>query len=148
MGASQWGYHVPYQPDLAKALRELKEQVLADGDYWWAVPGESGKRAAEFPQRPRTHEELWADDDVQEGGTHSILDMSHMIEPGDYDGPGTVEPVTADQALLATGTATPTRAHAEALTELAGERWFGRCAVLHDERGRPAELFFFGHSGD
>ncbi len=148
MGASTWSYYVPYQRDLSKALHSLQDEVFAAGDYWWAEPGEYGKTAAAFPDRPRTEEELWAAESVQESGTHSILDMSHVIPAGTDDGPGTVEPVTPEQALAATGTLRPTREHAKALSDLAAQRWYGRCAVLHDEEGRPAELYFFGYSGD
>lgn len=148
MGASSWSYYVPYQPDPGKALQALQDEVFAEGKYWWAAKGEHGKSAAAYPDRPHTEDELWDDEQVQSDGTHSILDMSHVIPAGTYDGPGTVEPVTPDQALQATGTALPTREHTEALEALATERWFGRCAVLHDAEGRPAELYFFGYSGD
>jgi hypothetical protein len=73
VGASGWDYYVAYQPDLQAALDELRRHVFEIGDYWWAVPCEFGKSAAEFPDRPRTEAELWADESVQESGTHSIL---------------------------------------------------------------------------
>lgn len=34
MGASGWTYFVPYQPDITKALNELREQVFRDGKYY------------------------------------------------------------------------------------------------------------------
>ncbi len=36
----------------------------------------------------------------------------------------------------------------ELMEPLAGQRWVGRCAVLHDAHGRPQEILFWGFSGD
>lgn len=148
MGASGWDYYVPYQPDLAAALRELRRQVLDSGDYWWAVPGEFGTSAAKFPNRPRTEAELWADEVVQESGTHSILDMERVLDDGEEPDYCTVQPVTEAESLARIGVAKLTREHVEALQPLAERRSFGRCAVLHDAAGAPAELYFWGFSGD
>ena len=148
MGASGWDYYVPYQPDLRAALKELRQRVLDSGDYWWAVPHEFGKSAADFPNRPRTEAELWAADDVRESGTHSILDMFEVVDDGEEPGTGTVQPVTEAEAAERLGATKLTRAHVEALQPLAGERWSGRCAVLHDHSGAPSEIYFWGASGD
>jgi hypothetical protein len=69
MGASQWEYYVPYEPDLVAALRRLQATVFAERDYWW-------------PYR----------DDAE---------------------------------------------HVPALDPLADQRWFGRCAILHDAPASP-----------
>ncbi|WP_405095118.1 hypothetical protein [Micromonospora sp. NBC_01412] len=37
-----------------------------------------------------------------------------------------------------------TREHVVAIGGLAEQRWFGRCAVLHDVTGRPDEIYFWG----
>jgi len=34
MGASGWSYFVPYQPDIQKALQELREVVFQRGGYY------------------------------------------------------------------------------------------------------------------
>ncbi|MFC0029647.1 hypothetical protein ACFFMM_08940 [Micromonospora chaiyaphumensis] len=148
MGASGWHYYVPYRPDLQAALAELRRNVFEAGDYWWAVPYEFGKSAADFPDRPRTEDDLWADESVQESGTHSILDMSHVLTDGEEPDYGTIQPVTEAEALERVGVAKLTRAHVEALEPLAERRWFGRCAVLHDPAGDPREVYFWGFSGD
>ncbi|MCM4080885.1 hypothetical protein [Paractinoplanes hotanensis] len=145
MGASGWHYYVPYQPDLDEALASLRDTVFASGDYWWAVPYEFGKSAADFPNRPKTEEELWSDEAVQESGTHSILDVNEISRAPSF---GAVVPVTDEEALARAGTVMLTREHVEKLEELAAERWVGRLAVLHDAEGKPAELFFWGFSGD
>ena len=173
MGASGWAYFVEYQADLPAAFAALQAKVFADGDYWWAVPGEWGKSARDYPNRPRTLDELFADERVQESGTHSILDMRRVLDEGepqrygwleaamhhpfDFDRLaaehgepeyGTVAPVTVAEALGTAGTERLTREHLEAVEELAKHRWFGRCAVLHDGAGAPSELYFWGSSGD
>ena len=148
MGASGWEYFVPYQPDLQAALDRLRRQVFETGDYWWAVPSAFGKSAADFPDRPRTEDQLWAEEVVQESGTHSILDVRWVVDDGEQPDFGTVEPVTEAEALDVIGVAKPTRAHVAALEKLADQRWFGRCAVLHDAAGEPEEIWFWGFSGD
>jgi hypothetical protein len=148
VGASDWDYRVPYQQDLGAALDELRRHVFETGDYWWAVPGEFGKSASDFPDRPRTEDELWAQEVVQESGTHSILDVYRVLTPGEQPDVGTVEPFTEAEALEKLGVAKPARAHTEALGKLAEERGFGRCAVLHDDAGEPREIYFWGFSGD
>jgi hypothetical protein len=148
MGASGWSYYVPYQPNLQAALQELRQRVFQTGDYWWAVPYEFGKTAADFPNRPQTEEELWAEEIVQESGTHSILDMSNVVTDNETPDYGTVQPVTEAEAIERLGVAKLTRAHVDALQSLATQRWFGRCAVLHDAAGEPNEIYFWGFSGD
>jgi hypothetical protein len=147
MGASGWSYFVPYQPDLNAALTMLREKVFAEGDYWW-VGGEFGKPASAYPNRPATLEDLYADEAVQELGTHSILDMFQVLADGEQPDYGTVEPVTRAEALTCAGTEMLTREHVDAIDDLVRGRWLGRCAVLHDADGRPNEIYFWGYSGD
>jgi hypothetical protein len=45
MGASGWSYFVPYQPDINKALQELRQKVFQEGDYF--KPAEWQKRLYE-----------------------------------------------------------------------------------------------------
>jgi hypothetical protein len=176
VGASVWKYFVDYQPDLEAAFRALRAKVFADGDYWWAVPGEWGRPARDYPNRPRTIDELFADERVQESGTHSILDMNRVLPEGEpqkfgwlnaldaattstldiqrlfneHGEPeyGTVAPVSVAEALDRAGVAKLTRDHLAAIEDLAAHRWFGRCAVLHDAAGTPTEIYFWGRSGD
>jgi hypothetical protein len=147
MGASSWSYYVPYQADLDAALTALRERVFAAGDYWWAR-GELGKPASAFDNRPTTMKELFDDEWVQQEGTHSILDMHHVLADGETPDYGTVQPVTSAEALRCANTEVLTREHVDAIDELVELRWFGRCAILHDECGQPTEIYFWGYSGD
>nr|WP_296064973.1 hypothetical protein [uncultured Actinoplanes sp.] len=148
MGASEWSYYVEYQPDLGAALDKLRARVFEEGDYWWAEPYEFGKSAMDFPNRPRTEEELWSSESVRDSGTHSILDMHEVIRPGETPQHCTVEPVSAAEAVQCAGVSRLTRAHVPKIEHLAERRWFGRCAVLHDDTGQPSEIYFWGFSGD
>src|SRR5262245_31066586 len=79
LGASGWDYYVPYQPDRYAAFVALRQRVFESGEFWWAVPGEPGKMARDYPNRPQTEDELWAEESVRLAGTHSILDMYRVL---------------------------------------------------------------------
>ncbi|MEU8179238.1 hypothetical protein AB0B85_22490 [Micromonospora sp. NPDC049044] len=147
MGASGWKYFVAYQPDLDAALDALRDEVFAEGRYWWAR-GEIPSSASDYPNRPATMKELFDDESVQESGTHSILDVYRVLDEGETPEFGTVEPVSAAEALRHAGTERLTREHVDAIEGLAAQGWFGRCAVLHDAQGEPEEIYFWGYSGD
>jgi hypothetical protein len=61
---------------------------------------------------------------------------------------GTVAPVTPAEAVELVGTGKLTREHVDALDAMPHHMGFGRCAVLHDASGAPAEIYFWGASGD
>jgi hypothetical protein len=147
MGASSWNYFVPYQPDLNAALQELRSKVFAEGRYHW-IHGDEALPADQRLAKPASMGALFDDPDVQECGTHSILDMYRVILPDETPDFGRVSPVTTEEAVRRTGTDRLTRAHVGALEELASQRWFGRCAVLRADNGEPEEIYFWGYSGD
>ncbi|MEV7682356.1 hypothetical protein AB0O64_27955 [Streptomyces sp. NPDC088341] len=130
---------MPYQEDLETAFEDLRRKVFEERDYYWVHDSDPW---------PESFEELWADEIVQEAGTHSILDIFRILGPGEYADYSTLEPVTEDEALRVLGTSKPTRAHVPEFSAFAYARWRGRCAVLHDERGEPREIYFWGASGD
>ncbi|WP_369030142.1 hypothetical protein [Streptomyces adonidis] len=147
MGASHWDYYVPYQEDLNAALQQLRRAVFEAGDYYW-VNGADWRPEAEREPRPRTLEELWEVELVHEAGTHSVLDVFVVLGPDDTPDYNTVELVTAEEALELLGTEKLTRAHVPDFDVFPRSRWVGRCAVLHDNEGKPQEIRFWGHSGD
>ncbi|MEU3184821.1 hypothetical protein ABZ707_11535 [Streptomyces sp. NPDC006923] len=141
MGASGWEYYTPYREDLGAAFADLRRKVFEERDYYWVLEDEGRPW-------PETLEALWTEEEVQESGTHSILDISSILGPGERPEPGTLKPVTADEAFRYLGTRALTRRHVPEFEVFPSERWQGRCAVLHDERGRPEEICFWGASGD
>ncbi|WP_406506200.1 hypothetical protein [Streptomyces sp. NBC_01602] len=138
---------MPYQEDLNAALQQLRREVFDAGGYYW-VNGADWRPEEEREPRPRTLEELWQDELVQEAGIHSILDVFQVLGPDDTPDYNTVEPVLAEEARELLGTNTLTRAHVKHFGVFPRSRWVGRCAVLHDEQGQPQEIYFWGHSGD
>lgn len=170
MGASGWDYYMPYQEDRYVAFVTLRQLVFEAGEFLWAV---SGKQAVDSQERPKTEDELWSDESVRLAGTHSILDMYKILADGEapnygylpysYDtfeeymalvkehgNPdyGVIAPVTESEAYEVAGATRLTRDHVEAIVPLARYRGIGRVAVLHDDYGTPAELYFWGFSGD
>ena len=170
MGASGWDYSMPYQEDRYLAFVTLRQLVFEAGEFVWAV---SGKNASDDPGRPTTEDELWSEEVVRLKGTHSILDMYKVLDDGEeptygylpyayetfeeymalvkeHGNPeyGVVIPVGEAEAYAAAGDTKLTRDHVELLIPLAKFPGFGRFAVLHDDQGAPAELYFWGYSGD
>ncbi|GLF95789.1 hypothetical protein [Streptomyces yaizuensis] len=132
---------MPYQEDLGAAFAELRRQVFEAREYYWW----SGKRGRPWP---RTEAELWDDEVVQDSGTHSVLDLHRIIGPDEEPDYHTLKQVTEDEALRVLGARKLTRAHVPQFDSFEHWRWYGRCAVLHDERGEPQEIYFWGYSGD
>ncbi|MFB6812994.1 hypothetical protein ACFCV8_00375 [Streptomyces sp. NPDC056347] len=141
MGASGWDYSVPYQEDLVGAFEALRRKVFEERDYYWE-PAEEGR------PWPGSIEELWDDEIVREAGTHSILDIFRIIGPEDEPEHFTMRQVTEEEALRVLGTRKLTRAHVPRFEGFDHWGWYGRCAVLHDERGEPREICFWGYWGD
>ncbi|HEY9475531.1 MAG TPA: hypothetical protein VIS06_17000 [Mycobacteriales bacterium] len=97
-------------------------------------------------------EELWQDEDIQESGTHTILDVCQVVGPGDPDDYGTVRPLTPTEAGRLLGTEKPTpedfdRAVEEGTLPDLTPRWSACCMPLFVD-GQPTEIAFWGHSGD
>lgn len=158
MGASGWGYVTPYRGSVEATLKALHDEVFQElfGD-----DEEYGSLA-----------ELYADEDMSESGTHSILDVYRIVETteppqereADYF---TLRPLTASRLVHHFGTDRPTvRQYEEAMTRaykamdtrppgtkdttLLGEdrmRWTGVYVVLYTDN-RPSHVGFFGSSGD
>ena len=146
MGASGWSYVVEYRGDPMAALAELRYTTLSRGDYFW--DGDSEEHIGRRPASLAELDSLRETDEFWEIGTHSVLDVDRVVG-GDQDVEGTVRQLTAAEAREMFGTATPTRAQFEALSNGLpyGERWSGLCQVLYRD-GHPTEIAFWGSSGD
>ncbi len=160
MGASSWSYFVPYQPDINKALQELRQRVFQEGDYF--KPAEWEKQLYEHQiiseeelndtlnelaliPEPQTIEELIEQRGVE--GTHSIIDIDDVSSTPDF---GKAIPATGQQLQDLFGTDKPTRRMVEEQTpeilELR-ERWMGTYIIVYKD-DLPNEIFFAGYSGD
>jgi len=108
---------------------------------------------------PGSVDDYWEQEQYGEfmgtSGTHSIIDVRAVI-PAGYAGDdfGTIRPLPESECADLFGTARPSRADYEPLAgteqladRVTGGRWTGRAAVLWDG-GVPAEILFWGYSGD
>jgi hypothetical protein len=138
MGASAWQYYVPFEPDIRQALARLRQEVFRAGQYY-ASPG---------TRRPASIEDLL--EISGESGTHSILDVMDVAE---RPSAGVVAPLSRSELVGAFGSERPTRLDVErASTSLEAirsrrGRWTGSYIILY-EKDKPAEILFFGYSGD
>lgn len=162
MGASNWTYFVPYQPDLNQALQELREAVFRQGDYYgpaeWYAPLWAKRisddrcgyvitqvASPEVRSGPQTILDLLERNGEQ--GTHSILDIQGIAHVPFF---GVAAPLTPQQLKDLFGTDRPTRPMIEqAQAELQNLRrpWEGVYVVVYKD-GRPDEIVFTGRSGD
>ncbi|WP_433049979.1 hypothetical protein [Dactylosporangium sp. CS-033363] len=141
MGASGWDHVVPFDEDVAAALRKLRAEVFASGEYYWLYEGDR--------PRPGTERELWADEEIRHCMTHSVLDVFEVGTSGQRAF-GRTFAVSDEEALRELGTAQPTPATVEdreRLLPLLSERGAGRHLVLY-AGGKPSQLLFFGATGD
>jgi hypothetical protein len=172
VGASGWHYFVPYQPDVDKALQELRQDVfqrkgklLQIDPYWkwmtfeelypFALDLSAAERAAyeaeyerlQALEEPTTIEALleWNRPD----GTGSILDIERVSPTPNF---AAVSPVPTEQLRAWFDTDRPSRTMLE---QAAQDGWiFDDCErgqgyyfiVFQD--GEPSEICFVGVSGD
>jgi hypothetical protein len=124
-------------------MEDLKQQEFQAGRY---NKGCRGKPAASIAE---ARENAGAD------GTRSILDIDHVAgEPYDPDSGDypfcTVVPLSSEQLIDFCGTDRPTRAglkQAGLFPEWV-DRGFGVYIIVHDDAGRPSEIYFGGYSFD
>jgi hypothetical protein len=175
MGASDWGYFVPYQPDIFKALQELREVVFRQGKYYkrrayWksmtfeqylpADPGFSEQDKAMYLasfQRLQALSEPTSIDTLLawngEEGTHSIIDIT-SISP--MPGICSAAPLSNEELEEFFDTPQPSREMIENDKEDLMEflqyelgRYRGEATfIIVYKDGKPDEIFFTGYSGD
>jgi hypothetical protein len=155
MGASGWSYVTRYDGDVRAALRDLRERVFRDQEYYWRDDDE----------RPGSIDELLSLRSVAESGTHSILDVARVVDTTDApdwrrrEDYGTVRPLAPDRVIGHFGTPTPSRAQFEELSENQAAPGFiefidevklrgtGLYVLLY-QGGTPVEVGIWGYSGD
>jgi hypothetical protein len=147
MGAHPYWYFVKYQPDVQKALDELREAEFQAGRYHPVTP------FPDFPVRPGTprpgarHRSIEeAIEDAAEDGTRSILDIQAIADSPDFF---VVAPLARDDLESLYRTPHPSREMIEenmAFLENV-ERGHGVYIIVYKD-GLPDELFFGGYSFD
>ncbi|HZR28302.1 MAG TPA: hypothetical protein VFA71_05940 [Terriglobales bacterium] len=147
MGGHIWYYFVAYQPDIHKALQELRQREFKAGRYNPVMD------FPEFPVTPDSPSPGAQHDSIEEAleaseadGTRSILDMMQIGETSDFS---TVVPLTGEQLIELYGTQQPTRQMIEENMDFFAEidRGAGVYTTAYKD-GKPAEIFFAGISFD
>lgn len=144
MGASRWSYFTPFQTGEQEALDDLRETVFAQEVAYYREAG-IGTLAA-----------LMASGWLEQEPAHSVLDVERVVRcEEDMEEPGDVRVVEAAEVVEHFGTTNPGREVVEQALERAGDGWFppfdrgsGCCTIVYDDEGRPAELCFWGCTGD
>ena len=149
MGAHAWFYMTPYQPDIRKAMLELREREFRAGRYNPVVTFPDMNSRSPGAQHASIDE---AREDSDADGTRSIVDMDDVSdEPADPEGEpqfGVVSRIAPDLLQDLYGTTQPTRemvSDLEFLEEV--ERGTGVYIIVYD-KGKPAEICFAGYSYD
>jgi hypothetical protein len=150
MGAEPWYYFVPFQPDINRALLELKQREFEAGRYNPALP------FLEFPPGPGSAGPGAQHASIEEAieaagadGTRSILDMNRVATQLEHPNFGVVSPLTEEFLLEEFGTTQPTREMIEDGPDVVGEadRGEGIYTIIYKD-GKPTEIFFAGLSYD
>ncbi len=150
MGGEPWFYIVPYQPDISKALVELKQREFEAGRYnpvqWFPSCPPSPSTPSPGAQHATIEEAIEA---AGASGTRSILDMHRVASDPAFPDYGVATPLPEDFLLERFGTTRPTREMVEdCLDILEGvDRGQGIYTVLYRD-GQPTEILFGGLSYD
>ncbi len=141
-------YFVPWEPDVAEALRKLKEREFRAGRYYPATVIEEYPIDAEAAGPGPGHESIEAAQEAAaEEGTHSILDIRDVSSK--YE-PGSASPMDPEWLKEVYGTVKPTRAMIERnMDAILAPLDAGECHYLTIfSRGKPREILFCGRSWD
>jgi len=146
MSGHPWFYYVPYQPDIYKALQELRRTEFAAGRYnpviWFPEFPVGPDSPSPGPQHSSFEAALRAS---MQDGTRSILDMDRVSERPEYFA---VSPLPETELVRLYGTTEPTHEMVEELLFLEdAERGKGIYIVLYED-GAPSQILFAGYSFD
>jgi hypothetical protein len=147
MGANPYWYFVKYQPDIDKALFELREREFIAGRYNPATILPEFPILEDSPAPGAKHasiSEVFAA--AMEDGTRSILDIERISNEPDF---GVAAPFDTNLLEFLYGTTAPTRKMLEENQDYFEEIERGHCfytIVFKD--GKPDEIFFAGYSFD
>ena len=146
MGASEWMYFTPYEPDAEAALQRLRQAEFAAGRYGPRTRvGGAIQWLRRAGRRART-----IDDAVEyaaEDGTHSILDIQRTSGHEEF---AAAVPLSKHRVEEVYGTNEPSQAQVRQSSAMLLDqipRWSAVYFPVYTD-GNPTELAFLGCSGD
>jgi hypothetical protein len=147
MGGHPYWYFVAYNPDLNRALQELREREFKAGRYNPVV------RYLEFPIDPQStspgaqHRSIAAAMKAADAeGTRSILDIESV---GDKPDSGVAAPLPEEELESWFGTTRPTHQMIEENMDFLEDVDRGNCVyIIAYKDDHPDEIFFAGYSYD
>jgi len=147
MGAEPWFYFVPYQPDINRALQDLRRREFEAGRYnpvMWMPPFPVDSNS---PAPGRGHASIEeAMEAADADGTRSILDMERISDTPDD---GAVVALPKEELIALFGTDKPTREMIEDNDDLFEmlERGQGVYVIAYQD-DEPSQIYFAGYSFD
>src|SRR5262245_53200235 len=144
MGAVPYFYWVKHQPDVNKALQELREREFRAGRYnpVMAMPFTSQDESPGAQHRSLAAALRASGED----GTRSILDIEEVGDEPDF---GVAAPLDHETLQDLYGTTQPTRQMIEQDMSLTEDLERGHCLyTVAYKDGKPDEIFFAGYSYD
>ena len=147
MGGHPYWYTVPYQPDIHKALQELRQKEFQAGRYNPVTPIPEFPITASSPAPGPGHRDI--DEALQASdadGTRSILDISAISADPDYFSAAPLSDAALNSYF---GTTQPSRAMLDSNAPFLKNVKRGHAVyiVLYED-GIPVELYFAGYSFD
>jgi hypothetical protein len=147
MGAHPYWYYVDYQPDLNKALQDLRQREFRAGRYNPVIPFLHFPIDATSPSPGNQHptiEDAMGDADAD--GTRSILDILAIGDEPDFC---LACPLEDEQLLELYGTTQPSREMIEQNDDFLEELERGHAVyIIAYAQGIPKEIYFAGYSFD
>jgi hypothetical protein len=147
MGGNPYWYFVPFEPDVASALRALRAREFKAGRYSPVLRHMNFSDPNLFSKGPGPqHDTIEAAvTDAGDAGTSSILDIDRVSSAPDY---GAAAPLEAETLEELYGTTKPTHEMVETM-EFLDDVERGQCAyIIVYGDGRPSETCFAGYSYD
>jgi hypothetical protein len=147
MGAHPYWYFVKHQPNMQKALDELRAREFQAGRYNPVMPFPDFPVSPGAPAPGAQHDSIEeAMEDAAEDGTRSILDIQTVGDEPDFC---VAVPLAQEQLEALYGTGQPSRQMIEENMDFLEDVDRGHCVyVVVYKNAAPDELFFAGYSFD
>ena len=78
MGSTQWSYFVPYEPDINKALQQLKDEVFKQGEYGPSVNFDQNELESQLDQLAAIYQSRSLPKEIREH-TDQFIEMARAV---------------------------------------------------------------------